>query len=78
MAFCRLKLSRPIRSIRKGPIDRAHSEGQAGASMCNVGLRGSIAASVLERNGFMGVMIVLGGVSGWEALGFSVDRQMEK
>ncbi|MGD1061470.1 MAG: MBL fold metallo-hydrolase [Methanomassiliicoccales archaeon] len=48
------------------------------ASMCSVGLRGSIAASVLERNGYDNVMIVLGGVSGWEARGYPVQRQKEK
>ncbi|MDD1769569.1 MAG: MBL fold metallo-hydrolase [Methanomassiliicoccales archaeon] len=48
------------------------------ASMCSVGLRGSIAASILERNGYDDVAIVLGGVSGWEAQGFPVERQMEK
>jgi hydroxyacylglutathione hydrolase len=45
------------------------------ASMCSVGLRGSIAASILERNGFSNVEIVLGGVSGWDAQGYPVERQ---
>jgi len=45
------------------------------ASMCSVGLRGGIAASILEKNGFTNVVIVLGGVDGWETRGYPVERQ---
>ncbi|HTY46841.1 MAG TPA: MBL fold metallo-hydrolase [Methanomassiliicoccales archaeon] len=44
------------------------------ASMCSVGFRGSMAAGILRDHGYRNVRIVLGGVSGWEASGFEVEK----
>ncbi len=37
---------------------------------CDVGFKGSLAASILERHGFLWVANLLGGTSGWEAAGY--------
>ncbi len=44
------------------------------ASMCSVGYRGSMAATILERHGYDNIVNILGGVSAWEAAGFPVVR----
>ncbi len=68
-------------NIFVGDVDKQRAIMPTGgtiASMCSVGLRGSIAASVLEKGGFSNVSVVLGGVSGWEARGYPVERQRNK
>jgi hydroxyacylglutathione hydrolase len=45
------------------------------AVVCSVGKRSSIAASILKRNGFSEVYNVLGGMTAWMNLGFSVKKE---
>jgi hydroxyacylglutathione hydrolase len=40
------------------------------ATTCASGLRGSLAASILRRNGFTDVSNVLGGLNAWHTLGY--------
>ncbi len=56
------------KNLAKVPKDRPI------ASMCSVGYRGSMAAAILERNGYDNVMNVLGGVSAWAAAGYPVVK----
>jgi hydroxyacylglutathione hydrolase len=44
------------------------------ASMCSIGNRGSMAAAILERNGYKNVVNILGGISAWTAAGYKVIK----
>ena len=44
------------------------------ASMCSVGNRGSMAAAILQRNGYEKVVNILGGVSAWMLAGYPVSK----
>ncbi|RXE55624.1 metallo-beta-lactamase [Methanoculleus taiwanensis] len=41
---------------------------------CDVGYKGSIGASILQKNGFKDVINLLGGTYGWEGAGYSLTR----
>ncbi len=41
---------------------------------CDVGFKGSLGASILQKNGFPNVTNLLGGTRGWEGAGFSLIR----
>jgi hydroxyacylglutathione hydrolase len=45
------------------------------ATTCASGLRGSLAASILQRNGFANVSNVLGGLKAWVALGYPMVQE---
>jgi len=42
---------------------------------CGSGVRGSLAASILRRNGFLDVSNVLGGLNAWHALGYPLSQE---
>ncbi|MDN7025889.1 MBL fold metallo-hydrolase [Methanoculleus sp. FWC-SCC1] len=41
---------------------------------CDVGYKGSLAASILQKNGYENVTNLLGGTHGWEGAGYSLTR----
>ncbi|MFX1541058.1 MAG: rhodanese-like domain-containing protein [Promethearchaeota archaeon] len=45
------------------------------ATACATGLRGSLAASILRRNGFTDVSNVLGGLEAWHTLGYPMVQE---
>jgi hydroxyacylglutathione hydrolase len=45
------------------------------AVICSVGNRSSVGASILERQGFTDICNVLGGMTAWQALGYSVRKE---
>jgi hydroxyacylglutathione hydrolase len=56
------------KNLAKVPKDRLI------VSMCSVGYRGSMAAAILERNGYDNIVNILGGVSAWAAAGYPVVK----
>jgi hydroxyacylglutathione hydrolase len=44
------------------------------ATICSVGDRGGIAASILKQAGFTEVYNVLGGMKAWESLGYPTKK----
>jgi hydroxyacylglutathione hydrolase len=44
------------------------------ATHCDVGYKGSLAASLLEANGFSGIANVLGGFAAWKSAGLPVEK----
>ena len=65
-------MHRPLSTLREGlpDIDRD----RAIIVHCAGGYRSSIAASLLQRDGFTNVSELAGGIAAWEAAGFSVSR----
>jgi hydroxyacylglutathione hydrolase len=51
------------------PRDRAY------ATLCAAGVRASTAASILQREGFQDVSLVLGGTQAWEKAHYPLDNQ---
>jgi len=45
---------------------------------CDVGYKGSIAASILQKHGFRNVTNLLGGTTGWEAANYPLVREEEE
>ena len=44
------------------------------ASICSVGNRGSLGASILRKSGFKEVYNVLGGMESWKSLGYPIEK----
>ena len=53
------------------PRDRSY------ATMCAAGVRAATAASILEREGFQDVSLVLGGAASWQEAGYPMEKGTE-
>ena len=64
-------LHRPLNTLREGLPDVAHDK--AIIVHCAGGYRSSMAASLLQRDGFTNVSELAGGIAAWEAAGLPVN-----
>ena len=64
-------MHRPLNTLRDGFVDLAHD--RAIIVHCAGGYRSSIAASLLQRDGFTNVSELAGGIAAWEAAGLPVN-----
>ena len=64
-------MHRPLNTFRDGLVDIAHD--RAIIVHCAGGYRSSMAASLLQRDGFTNVSELAGGIAAWEAAGLPVN-----
>ena len=64
-------------NIELGELAKAHhtlAKDASYASICAAGVRASTAASILEREGFEDVVLLLGGTSAWKEAGYPLEN----